>query len=246
METRSNTWSSFLDTIVECSAWDVLRNILESARLPLPLSINHSKIFDVSKSWASSIAQGSGEHSLNIASVLIHWGAFHSSELCAWLIFISDVCLEDYQIKELLETINSSFVRESQGLAYAPDLQQSARILESTSAVMLAILKAENAKSILESSGLDRVELGAWLLVLPALASALSQQLSGISAQCEEARKHWLVCTYPDMHTSAEAVARATLAGLLTNHETPLRCVCLMFNAGFTNTHAVELVFPIF
>ena len=80
LDTRSSAWSAFLDTVVECSAWDMLRNILELVRPALPLSIGRSKIFGVSKSWASAITQGINEHSQDIASILIHWGASFSSE----------------------------------------------------------------------------------------------------------------------------------------------------------------------
>ncbi|KAF8605670.1 hypothetical protein BDV93DRAFT_521494 [Ceratobasidium sp. AG-I] len=205
-ETHSSTWSALLDTVVEYSAWNMLRNILELVRPALPRSINHSKLFDVSKSWASAITQGNNEHSQDIASVLIHW----------------DVCLEGQQVNELLETITTSFVREAQGLAYAPDLSPTVQILESTVSVILAVLKAKNAKFLLESSRLDHVELGAWLIILPVLATALSQQLLGLSLRCGEGRNYWLACTSSDIHTSAKAAAQTRVTNLLTSHETPL------------------------
>lgn len=133
--------------------------------------------------------------------------------------------MEGSQVNPLLEIIGTSFVREAKGLAYASDLSQSARILESTVAVMLAVLKAESAKPLLGGSTLDLAELGAWLLVLPPLATALSTTLLELSLQWKEAHKLLLLSTDPEVDISAKVQGQAIVASFLTSCKTALRCV---------------------
>lgn len=141
------------------------------------------------------------------------------------LILAPDVCLESFQAIQLLEIIAVSFVREAKGLAYAPDFSQSARVLASTVAVMLAVLKAETIKPLLVDSTIDLAELGAWLLVLPPLATALSTTFSGLSLQWKETHKLLLLSTGPEVHISAKVQGKAIIATFLASRKTPLRYV---------------------
>jgi hypothetical protein len=78
---RLSTWTMFLQTTIQSSSFELLRDMLDSVQFSLPQPIDQQELYDVCKSWAADIVQGAEEHLPELLSILGHWGMLYSQRL---------------------------------------------------------------------------------------------------------------------------------------------------------------------
>ncbi|KAG9125401.1 hypothetical protein FRC07_007760 [Ceratobasidium sp. 392] len=201
-----STWIEFLRLTIHNSAFELLREVLDSVQFSFPHPIEQPELFQTCISWAAEINTGNKKHLRELLSVLEHW----------------EICMTKPQLYNIVASIASSFLQEAEELVFAADYSQIATGLESTTKIMLTTLQYLDAQSLKESETFDLAQFGAFLYILPALGPYLPAEFTSLLPQFEPSRNQWRSITTPEVHASAKGKGQTLVARLLSSCATPL------------------------
>ncbi|KAG9100434.1 hypothetical protein FRC06_004143 [Ceratobasidium sp. 370] len=207
VELRSKLWTEFVRLATHNSAFELLRDILDSVQFSPLQPVQQPELYQASASWVTEITQGNNQHLRELSSVLDRW----------------DMCISRPQFYALLGLLASSFVQEAEELVFATNYSQITPTLESTTQILLAALRHLDTQPPQDKELFDPAYFGAFLYILPALSSYLPAESRGFFSQFESGRKQWLSVTTPNIRDEAEHEGRNVVARLLNDCNSPLR-----------------------
>ncbi|QRW10625.1 E3 ubiquitin-protein ligase listerin [Ceratobasidium sp. AG-Ba] len=219
---RKATWNDFL-TLAARSSPHTLQEVLNTVKRFAPVLVQNLDFIATCKSWVTEIGEGNDRHLVVLMSVLRNW----------------EICLDRSQLYELVNTLVTAFIQETENLIFAADFTSVTPAFPSLTEISLAILQHLDIQ-VFESTTLSSGRMGATLRVISALSTHLPVDLPAQLSRFDSGQKYWWNLASLEVQSEAKTRGQALIARLLSNCASPLSVLDVLDTAQRSGFYANE------